>query len=134
MYRTRQASWFRPFAALMAVWLPLLIGEPNLLSPCPAHGAYAAAQAAAGSAQHQGHESMAGQGGSDQSAPGHDEKDCACIGCCAPGVARTSVADVAIVTVATVAYEPTMSFATVETQPQPAPDLSRPYPTGPPQA
>jgi hypothetical protein len=134
MYRTRQASWFRPLAALLAIWLPLFIGEPNLLSPCPSHGAYAVTHAAAGSVHHHGHESMAAQGGSQQSAPAHDEKDCSCIGCCAPGVARAAVTDAAVVAVATVAYEPAVSFSPVETEPQPAPDLSRPYPTGPPRA
>jgi hypothetical protein len=138
MHRTRQAFGFRPFALLMAVWLPLFIGEPNLLSPCPSHGAFAVAHAHGGSAQHHGHASMAGhQGGangSKQSAPGHDEKDCSCIGCCAPGVARAAVADAPIAIVAVAAYEPAPTFPPVETHAQPAPDLSRPYPTGPPRA
>jgi hypothetical protein len=133
MYRTRQASWFRPFAALMAVWLPLFVGEPNLLSPCPTHGAYAVSHAGAPSAHHHGHASMAGHG-SKQSAPSHDEKDCSCIGCCAPGVARAAVADAGIVAIAIVAYGPAPSFPSVETHPRAAPDVSRPYPTGPPRA
>ena len=91
---------------------------------------------ASGSAQHHGHASMAAHAGhgSGQSAPNHDEKDCSCIGCCAPGVAHIAVADapVAIVTVA--AYEPELGFPSADTQPQPGPELSRPYPTGPPRA
>src|SRR5215467_3527091 len=133
MDRTRRASWFRPFAALMAVWLPLFIGEPNLLSPCPTHGAYAVSHAAAVAAHHHGHASMASHGasGSKQSAPSHDEKDCSCIGCCSPGVARAAVTDAAIVAMATIAYSPPPAFPSADTHAKPAPDLSRPYPTGP---
>lgn len=135
----RRTPWFRPLAVLLAVWLPLFIGEPNLLSPCPTHGAFAVARGAAGGAHHHAHASMAGDhaGGaasSSQSAPTHDEKDCSCIGCCTPGVARASVADAPVAIIAVAPYEPQPEFASAETQPQPAPELSRPYPTGPPRA
>src|SRR5437868_4363411 len=64
MFRAmRRALWFRPLALLVAVWLPLFIGEPNLLSPCPMHGAYAVASGQANTAHHHaGHASMAAQG------------------------------------------------------------------------
>lgn len=134
----RRAQWFRPLAVLMAVWLPLFIGEPNLLSPCPTHGAYAVAHMAAGMSHHHGHASMTGSHGaatsSDHSSPSHDEKDCSCIGCCAPGAARAAVADSPITVIAVASYGPAPEFPSAGTQPQPAPELSRPYPTGPPRA
>jgi hypothetical protein len=142
MRRFRQAFAFRPLAVLMAVWLPLFIGEPNLLSPCPAHGAYAVAHGLrGGAAHHHAHAAMAGTmrgdmaASSSQSAPAqHDEKDCSCIGCCTPGLARAAVADAPIAIVAVATYEPAPEFPPVETQPQPTPDLARHYPTGPPRA
>jgi len=75
--------------------------------------------------------------GSNQSAPGHpqhSEKDCSCIGCCAPGVAQIAVANAPVAIVEVAAYEPQAEFPPADTQPQPAPELSRPYPTGPPRA
>src|SRR5215831_8092726 len=140
MRRARRAFWFRPLATLLAVWLPLFVGEPNLVSPCPTHGALAVARGnahgTAGSMHRHGHASMASSDASrhGSQSPGHDEKDCACIGCCTPGVARAAVvgAPIAIVTVAT--YEPELAFPPADTHPQLAPELSRPYPTGPPRA
>lgn len=138
MRRIRRAFGFRPLAFLMAVWLPLFVGEPNLLSPCPTHGAYAVSHAPAGSAHHHGHASMAGHQAaahdSQQSAPGHDEKDCSCIGCCAPGLAQAAVADAPIAITAVAVYAPQPEFPPVATRAQPSPELSRPYPTGPPRA
>lgn len=143
MRRARRALWFKPLATLLALWLPLFVGEPNLVSPCPTHGALAVAyghvHGNADSMRHHGHASMASSdasqhGSQPSSPPGHDEKDCACIGCCTPGVARAAVvgAPIAIVTIAS--YEPELGFPPADTLPQPAPELSRPYPTGPPRA
>ena len=140
MHRARRAVWFRPLATHLAVWLPLFVGEPNLVSPCPTHGAlavaYGKAHGSAGARHHHGHASMASADASRHGSrpPGHDEKDCACIGCCTPGAARVAVADapIAIVTIAT--YEPELGFPPADTHPQPAPELSRPYQTGPPRA
>ena len=35
----RRTSWFKPIAVLLAVWLPLIVGEPGLVHACPTHGA-----------------------------------------------------------------------------------------------
>jgi hypothetical protein len=99
------------------------------------HGALTVMHAGAAAAHHNGHHNMAASGanaGSQQSAPEHSEKDCSCIGGCTPGVAQIAVAGapIAIVTVAT--YEPPPGFPPAETAPLPAPELARPYPTGPP--
>jgi hypothetical protein len=86
---------------------------------------------------HHGHAAMAAghaMAGSDQSAPEHNEKDCSCIGCCAPGIAQAIVADAPVTIVEVVAHAPEAAFPPADTHPQPAPELSRPYPTGPPRA
>src|SRR5262245_51116114 len=127
----RRSPWFRALAVLLGVWLPLFIGEPNLLSPCPTHGAYAVTHASAGMAHHHGHDMVVGHGttGTSQPAPEHSEKDCSCIGCCAPGIAQIAVANAPVAIVEVAAYEPQAEFPPADTHPQPAPELSRPYPT-----
>jgi hypothetical protein len=136
MRRLRRALAYRPLAILIAVWLPLFIGEPNLVSPCPTHGALAVMHAGVHSAHSGHHASMASHaaGGSKQSAPEHSEKDCSCIGCCTRGVARVAVVEPPVAIVAVAAYEPAPAFPPAETKSLPAPELSRPYPTGPPRA
>lgn len=136
----RRSLWFRGLSVLLGIWLPLFVGEPNLLSPCPMHGAFAVSHAASGSAHHHGHAGVAAAHrapGSDQSAPEHpehNEKDCSCIGCCAPGVVHVVVPDAPVAVIAVATYEPQPEFPAADTHPQPVPELSRPYPTGPPRA
>jgi hypothetical protein len=131
---------------VLTLWLPLIIGEPSLLQPCPMHGAAFLAAAANGAmssgmahrlATGMAHEAHAVAGtpvsGHDHSSPGHHHI-CTCIGCCAgsPAAVPTFGTSVATIVVATyvAASEPVESAAL----PRPAPPFSRPFTTGPPRA
>src|ERR1700754_5062453 len=74
MRRRHRPFWLRAIAAILAVWFPLVIGEPSLLQPCPTHGA----------AAHASHGATTKAHGHDQ-APPNTHHDCTCIGCCAAG-------------------------------------------------
>jgi hypothetical protein len=149
----RRKAWFRSLATLLAMWLPLVAGEPGLLQPCPMHGAERAviaslrgesiqsalgggAAAGAHSASH-GHQAGASSAATSQeSAPaqGHDHQACSCIdGCTAAAVAFvTPAAPTAEFTVAE--YAAATTVPNVESLARPAPAFSRPYTTGPPRA
>jgi hypothetical protein len=132
----RRTSWFRPIAVLLAVWLPLIIGEPGVVHACPTHGAPVVAAAsvphAIGSmAEH--HHPSAEPRSSRDSAPGHDHHNCTCISCCVGSVAAPAT-KVAVTTVVVALYEIRLLQPTVQALPSLAPEFSRPYPTGPPRA
>lgn len=143
----RRTPWFRSLASLLAVWLPLIAGEPGLLHPCPMHGAGRAvfaslrgealpAPAASHDAAHSHHMAAGGDGHASHQtpAPGHSHHDCTCIGCCtvsasafvapAPPTAEFVVAE----------YATARTVPSVESLARPAPEYSRPYTTGPPRA
>jgi len=73
----RQTRWFRTIATVLAVWFPLIVGEPGVVHACPAHGGAAATSVAATAHHH---------GMSHGSQPGHDHHDCTCISCCVGSV------------------------------------------------
>ena len=140
----RRALWFRSLASLLALWLPLVAGEPGLLHPCPMHGAGRAVVASlrgetvhAPATQHAHHH--AGMAAADQQpnhspAPAHDHHSCTCIDCCAVSAGAFVAPAAPAVTVAVVAYVATRSLPGVESLARPAPEYSRPYTTGPPRA
>jgi hypothetical protein len=140
----RRKLWFRPFATLLAVWFPLVIGEPGVLQPCPTHGALtsvasgAQADAQAEPMAHH-HDASAEQASTastasttDQSTPGHDHHNCTCIGCCVGSAASAPAPDTPTTTFIVAVYDAAVSRTTVALSPRPGPEFSRPYNTGPP--
>jgi hypothetical protein len=137
---------------LLAMWLPLVAGEPGLLQPCPMHGAGPAvtaslrgelsklgllgAPAAEHSSSHGHHAAASSAAQADHSAPAssHDHHTCSCIdGCTATAVAFvTPAVPTAEFTVAE--FAAVSSIPGVESLPRPGPEFSRPYTTGPPRA
>src|SRR4051794_27024513 len=126
----RRTSWFRSVAALLALWFPLVVGEPSLLQPCPTHGA-------AGVAQHHGSPMAAHSGHSTTNH--HDQAptqqhQCTCIGCCA-GSPSTALAPLSVALgLDVVTYARSVQSATADVLPRPGPDYSYPFKTGPPRA
>lgn len=120
----RRKSWFRAVATVLAVWLPLIVGEPGVVHACPAHGGAAATMTMAMAHHH---------GMPHGSQPGHDHHDCTCISCCvgsviaAPTITAPTILFVDAIREAGAAY-PAASIA------RQAPEYSRPYTTGPPRA
>jgi len=130
----RRALWFRSLASFLAVWFPLVIGEPGALHPCPMHGA---------EATHTMHHvamqpGMMHHGAMDDASPSappahhHDHAGCTCITCCAVSVAGllapeapASTIDVVVRSVAAAMPAATQPFQSSATH-------VRPYPTGPP--
>lgn len=151
----RRKAWFRTLATLLAVWLPLVAGEPGVLQPCPMHGAARAVIATLRGQpvepgmvgetampdqmpthQHHGVPSTA-SAGADHSAPasGHGHHSCSCIdGCSAASVVAFVVPEPPAAHFVVAAYETTRSVPSVESLARPAPEFSRPYTTGPPRA
>src|SRR6185503_9075973 len=120
----RRPFWLRAFAALLAVWFPLVLGEPSLLQPCPTHGAAAA---------HAGHGAPATTHGHNQ-APTNKHHDCTCIGCCTAGsAAAVAPAATEFVVAISLTGEPDIAPAAAAARPTP-PEFARPYTTGPPRA
>lgn len=136
----RRTWWFNPLATLLTLWLPLIIGEPSLLQPCPTHGAAVVASAATANAhqasangqQHTAHHAASADSADHGSAPDHQHANCSCIGCCtgSPAITPNFGAPIATVVVATyTAAPPPVEAAAL---PRPAPEYARPYNTGPP--
>lgn len=132
----RPAAWFRTVATLLALWLPLVAGEPGVLQPCAMHGS---GQLVVAHAEHMHHgasaSNAADHGDHAHHAPAqqsHDHHNCSCISCCsaAPGgfVAPTSPEAI----VAVVAIAAGRSVPTVESLARPAPNYDPPLTTGPP--
>lgn len=136
----RRKSWFKSLASLLAVWFPLVVGEPSLLQPCPTHGASAAVMATGDTAGHASHGMASHGAGVTESSthqdggPGNAHHDCTCIaGCCAS--LATAVAPYTSETfVATLEPARARPYLTADVLPRPAPEFSRPYTTGPPRA
>jgi len=121
----RQKRWFRAVATVLAVWFPLIVGEPGVVHACPAHGGVAVSTPAPTAHHH---------GASHGSQPGHDHHDCSCISCCvgsvvaAPAPAGPTTAFVVAI------RDADTGRSTAPSRPRQAPDYSRPYTTGPPRA
>jgi hypothetical protein len=125
----RQKRWFRTVASILAVWLPLIVGEPGVVHACPAHGGLATATAAATSHHH-----AAPHSAPHGSQPGHDHHNCTCISCCVGSVVAAP-APVAPTTVFVAAIRDSgVSHPAVASLTHQAPEYSRPYTTGPPRA
>jgi hypothetical protein len=150
----RRTVWFRSLATLLAVWLPLVAGEPGLLQPCPMHGAGRAviaslrgepiqpgmvggsAPAAPAATMHAAHNHEASSAGADHSAPasGHQHHACSCIDGCATSAVAFIAPDAPTAEFIVASYAAIRSVPSVESLPRPAPEFSRPYTTGPPRA
>jgi hypothetical protein len=135
----RRAPWFRSLASFLAIWFPLVIGEPGILHPCPMHGAAAAHSTMHHAAAQHAMESDAMRHGAMHDAspeapatPHHDHAGCTCITCCAVSVAGflapdtpASTIDVVVRSVAAALLPATQPLRSIATH-------VRPYPTGPP--
>ena len=137
----RRTPWFRALATCLAVWFPLVIGEPGVLQPCPMHGALAAATTGrhpAPTAAHSHHAAASTDGShgahAPANAPTHDHHACTCIGACAGGAAVALTNSVLELPAVTVAYRPASILPSGERLARPAPSFTRPYTTGPPRA
>ena len=136
----RRALWFRSLATFLAVWFPLVIGEPGVLHPCPMHGAgaahatmhHAGMQDAAmhHGAMHDGamHDAPSGA----PAAPHHDHSGCTCITCCSVSVAGLLAPDVPASTIDVVVRSVIAALPPATQLPQSSATHVRPYPTGPP--
>jgi hypothetical protein len=136
----RRTSWFRALAACLAVWFPLVIGEPGVLQPCPMHGAVAAATNSAPTSAHAHHVAASGEvshathAPADAPAPPHNHHACTCIGACAGSVAVALTTSAPELPALTVVYRSASILPSGERLARPAPSFSRPYTTGPPRA
>lgn len=149
----RHQTWFRTLATLLAVWLPLVAGEPGVLQPCPMHGAERAViaslrgeavapgmvgNAMASTTGHMHHAATAPESASadrSSSAPDGGHHCCSCIdGCSAASAVAFVVPEPASAQIVVVASSAGSSVPTVESLARPAPEFSRPYTTGPPRA
>jgi hypothetical protein len=141
----RRTWWFRPLATILTLWLPLIIGEPSMLQPCPTHGSVVVASAAiktaassaaghhAGVASHAGHHIGSAPASGHDSSPGH-QHNCSCIGCCAGSAAVVQTFDAPIASVVVATYTAAAAPVEAAALPRPAPEFARPYTTGPPRA
>jgi len=128
----RRPWWTRLSAAVLALWLALVLGESGLVRTCAMHDRMGATTAATPIATH--HAAAAGHGATDHRGPAHDHRGCTCIGCCVGGSVLalvphvpTSTFDVALVPAGR--WEPPVGLL-----PRPGPRHGRPYSTGPPRA
>lgn len=133
----RRTSWFRALATMLALWFPLIAGEPGVLQPCPMHGAgpaIARSMGLTGSVpesmghMHHARHAAPAHGGH---VPGHSHHRCTCVNCCA-GAALLRAADAPTLATGTVLIGSPASEASAQTLARPAPEYSRPYTTGPP--
>lgn len=138
----RRSLWFRTAASLLALWIPLITGEPGLLQPCPMHGAGQLVMASLGGhpAEHSqhapthSHHATASAEQSHVPASNHNHHSCTCIdGCTVSGVAFVAPT-LPVTSVASAEVNVGRSVPSVETLARPAPAFSRPYTTGPPRA
>jgi hypothetical protein len=131
----RRPLWFRTLASMLALWFPLVAGEPGVLHPCPTHGSGSALAtslhgAHAGASMHSaahgaGHHSA-------PSAPGHDHHNCTCISCCTASAAALRAPDAPTIEIMTVERAASAAVPNAASLPRPAPEYARPYTTGPP--
>src|SRR6185312_5637949 len=134
----RRSLLSRIFAMALAFWLPLVVGEPGLLQPCPEHGALTTTHTGAHAGMHHGamaHAGMAMHADQHGSSPQHQHLHCTCISCCCAATPAAPAADAPACPVAAVIETSrTASLPTVALLARPAPPYSRPHTTGPPLA
>jgi hypothetical protein len=135
----RRSPWFRALASLLALWFPLMAGEPGVLDPCPMHGAGAAIAAAfhrtSPAAMHHGHMHHAAARtahATHGNAPRHDHHNCTCISCCVVSGAALRAPDAPTAQPAAVTFVAVSAVSNVASLARPAPEYSHPYTTGPP--
>src|ERR1051325_623140 len=126
----RRALWFRSLASLLALWLPLVAGEPGLLHPCPMHGAGRAVVAslrgetvqppATDHSHHHAGMAAAEHQPSHSPAPAHDHHSCTCIDCCAVSASAFVAPTAPTAPIAAVAYVAVRSVPSVDARARPA--------------
>jgi hypothetical protein len=131
----RRNSVFRTLATMLALWLPLVAGEPGLLHPCPMHGAgRAVAAAIRGEVPAAQAASLHGHHAANHQAPSHSHHDCTCIDCSTVATAAFIAPSAPAAEFTVAEYAVARSVPSVESLARPAPEYSRPYTTGPPRA
>jgi hypothetical protein len=150
----RRKTWFRTLATSLAVWLPLVSGEPGVLQPCPMHGAeravlatlrgqpvapgmVGASSGAAKVAPHHHHGASTSSASADHSTPAssHNHNCCSCIdGCSAASNVAFVVPEPPAAEFVVAEFAAPRSVPSVESFARPAPEYARPYTTGPPRA
>ena len=138
----RRTPWSRAFAALFALWIAALLGDPGTLHSCAMHGGVAghgvrAGHAPAAAAAHHVHDAHASErdvhhAASHDSAPSAPSGPCTCIGhCCAvAAVAPLPTLGTLVVPVAIAAEHDPLEAPRIA--PPAAPDLRLPFANGPP--
>jgi hypothetical protein len=113
----RLAGWYRVVATLLAFWLPLVMGEPALVYPCPMHSPAPMQHAMA---HHH-----------DSAPHGNDRHQCVCVGCCA-SAAATYAPVASIVTIVVAQSRDAGTVGATRAQPSDTGHLLGLYTTGPP--
>ena len=131
----RRTPWFRALATSLAVWFPLIVGEPGVLHLCPMHGGVPAAT----SPQSMAHAHHAAMSSTERPTdhgrpPGHDHHHCSCIGSCTSSAAALPAPGDSVITIVGVNFTTRAALPNAESLARPAPEYSRPYTTGPPRA
>jgi len=125
-------------ATCLAVWFPLVVGEPGVLQSCPMHGGAVATTTSTAPAAHSHHAAASAEvshgSHAPASAPSHGHHACSCIGACAGSAAVALTTSAPELPAVTVAYRPASILPSGERLARPAPSFSRPYTTGPPRA
>ena len=130
----RRTPWFRALATLIAIWLPLIVGEPGVVHPCPMHGAHPPIATSERSAP-QAHHAVSTRGRSDGGAPpSHDHHGCTCVGSCTSIAGAVPAPDAPTISVIEAGYAARPARPNAESLARQAPEYSRPYTTGPPRA
>jgi hypothetical protein len=122
----RTSWWRKPVVALLAVWFPLVVGEPSLLQPCRAHGSVVSATAEPATHDH----GPSADDGDRETGTGHEHSECSCLGCCASttGLVVARFAP----TLGVLPITSPSVISSVDSPPRQARAHSRPYTTGPP--
>ena len=123
----RRKSWFRAVASVLAIWFPLIVGEPSVVHVCPTHSGVAMSTP---STVAMAHHHVA----SHDSPPGHDHHECSCISCCVGSVVAAPAVGTPVTAFVEAIFDLGANHSVVASPTQQAPEFSRPYTTGPPRA
>jgi hypothetical protein len=127
----RRTPWFRLLATLLAVWFPLIAGEPGVLHLCPMHGGKPVATAHPTAHAHHAVSASTEITSNNGGSPAHDHHCCTCIASCTSTTSALPIADAPTILAVEIA-QATTAPASVVSVPRPAAEYSRPYTTGPP--
>jgi len=133
LWRMRRALWFRSLAALLAVWFPLIAGEPGVLHLCPMHGGGPIVTPHPAAHAHHAVSASTEITSNNGAPPAHDHHCCTCIASCTSTTSALPMADAPTIVAVEIA-QATTAPASVVTVARPAAEYSRPYTTGPPRA